>query len=519
MSLKKKIILGFLTSSIIIAVLVVLGFTSFIEIRKEIRYLELADNLRSKSLQVRRHEKNFLLYGELNEITSVHSNLIDLQTVLKQGMSVYRNEELVLLEGKIQEYGLKFNNIEKLFHDVQARLAHIKPLNSQYSVVFQLVESTFLERPLANAELLRKTFSLSEENPVIRNLQDLSTLMISLRKDGEEILSISNELDRSAREKVDRAIRLSQTTALILFPLFFFVGLGALFGISHSVVKRMKILSDAIERTGKGDFTFLPVPEKQDEVSVLISAFNRMETDLIARDKELLKKNEELLQSRKLASIGTLASGVAHELNNPLNNIYTTAQRLMKKTGDECSEFLKKGLDDVFEQTLRVKSIVSDLLEFARGREPQFREAELRSLVVKAYKFIGTSPDTEKIRFSLEADAEKIFVSADPELLEQVFINLFSNAVEAMSGSGNITVRMTSSDETVTISVSDTGKGISRENTEKIFEPFFTTRDKGTGLGLSIVFNIIKKHYGDIHVASEEGKGTTFTITLPKENR
>jgi signal transduction histidine kinase len=519
MSLKKKIVLGFLTSSIIIAVLVILGFTSFIEIRKEIRYLELSDNLRGKSLQLRRHEKNFLLYGELYETANVHTIMNDLQAVLKQGMSVYRNKQLILLDGKIQEYGLKFNRIEDLFHDVQDKLAHIKPLNSRQSVLFQLVESTFLERPLVNAELLMKTFSFREEDPVIRNLRELSTLMISLRKDGEEILSISNELDRSAREKVEEAIKLSQTTALILFPLFFFVGLGALFGISHSIVKRMKILSDAIERTGKGDFTFLPVPEKQDEVGVLISAFNRMETDLIARDKELMKKNEELLQSRKLASIGTLASGVAHELNNPLNNIYTTAQRLMKKTGAECPEFLKKGLDDIFEQTLRVKSIVSDLLEFARGREPQLREVELSSLVAKAYQFIGTSPDTEKIRFSLKSDAGNIFIFADPELLEQVFINLFSNAVEALSGSGNIDVRIGASNSLVTIKVSDTGRGISRETVEKIFEPFFTTKDKGTGLGLAIVFNIIQKHNGKITVESEEGKGTTFTITLPVKQR
>lgn len=491
MSLKKKIILGFLTSSIIIAVLVIFSFISFFEIRKEIRYLEMSDNLRSKSLQLRRHEKNFFLYGELKEVANVHIYLNDLKVLLKQGLVLYNNEELMILEKKIVEYDLKFKRIESIFFEVQRKLAQIKPQDSQYSVLFQLVESTFLERPLVNAELLKKTFSLPGGDPAIRNLEGLNTEMTALRKDGEEILSISNELDRTAREKVEKAIGLSQTTALILFPLFFFVGLLALSVISHSIVKRLKTLSDAIERTGKGDFSILSVPEKQDEVGVLISAFNRMETDLIARDRELIKKNDELLQSRKLASIGTLASGVAHELNNPLNNIYTTAQRLMKKSGDECPVYIKTGLDDIFSQTMRVKKIVGDLLEFARGREPQ-------------------------INFTLDSDPDEIIIYVDPEQIEQVFINLFTNALDAMPEGGSLSVKTRLENAVVKTLISDTGRGMSRPTLEKIFEPFFTTKDKGTGLGLAIVFNIIQKHNGRITIDSEEGKGATFIITLPK---
>jgi len=516
MSLKKKIILGFLTSSIIIAVLVIFSFISFFEIRKEIRYLEMSDNLRGKSLQLRRHEKNFFLYGELKEVANVHIYLNDLKKLLKQGLALYNNEELRLLEKKIAEYELKFNRIENIFYEVQRKLEQIKPQNSQYSVLFQLVESTFLERPLVNAELLKKTFSIAGGDPAIRNLEDLNTEMTALRKDGEEILSISNELDRTAREKVEKAIGLSQTTALILFPLFFFVGLLALFVISHGIVKRLKTLSDAIVRTGKGDFSVLSVPEQQDEVGVLVNAFNKMETDLVARDRELIKKNEELLQSRKLASIGTLASGVAHELNNPLNNIYTTAQRLMKKSGDECPAYIKTGLDDIFSQTMRVKKIVGDLLEFARGREPQMRDVELNNLIKGAYKQVADTTKTENINFTLDSGPGEILIYVDPEQIEQVFINLFTNALDAMPEGGSLSVKTEPGNAVVKIRISDTGRGMSRPTLEKIFEPFFTTKDKGTGLGLAIVFNIIQKHNGRIDIDSEEGKGTTFIITLPK---
>ena len=120
------------------------------------------------------------------------------------------------------------------------------------------------------------------------------------------------------------------------------------------------------------------------------------------------------------------------------------------------------------------------------------------------------------MRFFLDSDPAGVVLPADPEQMEQVFINLFTNAVEAMSGRGELRVQAKTPGDSVTIRVSDTGKGMPKDAVEKIFEPFYTTKDKGTGLGLAIVFNIIRKHYGEIGVESEEGKGTTFTITLPK---
>ena len=121
----------------------------------------------------------------------------------------------------------------------------------------------------------------------------------------------------------------------------------------------------------------------------------------------------------------------------------------------------------------------------------------------------------EKVRFSLDVDSSQATVLADQGQVEQVFANLFANAVDAMGGVGDLLVTMRSSEKSVVITVSDSGRGIPQESIEKIFEPFFTTKDKGTGLGLAIVYNIIKKHNGDITVESEEGKGTTFTMTLP----
>jgi signal transduction histidine kinase len=287
------------------------------------------------------------------------------------------------------------------------------------------------------------------------------------------------------------------------------------------VVKRLMLLINVVEKTGKGSYPHLAIPPSRgnarDEVGVLIDKFNNMEDQLARREEELQRKNQELMQTRKLAAIGTLASGVAHELNNPLNNIYLSAQVLVKEAGEGCSPQVKESVGDILSQTARVKRIVGDLLEFARGREPQLNECDLNGLIMDSFRHLGSSRRLENIRFALDASSPRVVVSADQVQLEQVFTNLFANAVDAMRGEGGITVLLREKAGQVVVSVTDTGRGMPRESLDKIFEPFFTTKDKGTGLGLAIVYNIIKKHNGDITVESEEGKGTTFTITLPSK--
>jgi signal transduction histidine kinase len=292
-----------------------------------------------------------------------------------------------------------------------------------------------------------------------------------------------------------------------------------LFFITTNVVRRLMLLITMVEKTGQGSYPHVAVPapaeNPDDEVGLLIDKFNNMEDQLALREEELARKNQELMQTKKLAAIGTLASGVAHELNNPLNNIYLAAQVLAREGGDGCSAEVKEAMQDILGQTERVKRIVSELLEFARGKEPQFKDVDLRELITDSYRHLGSSRRLENIRFSCNFDSPTVTVSADEGQLEQVLTNLFANAVDAMQMQGALTVRARQETGRTVITVSDTGSGIPRESLDKIFEPFFTTKDKGTGLGLAIVYNIVKKHNGDIVVESDAGRGTTFTITLP----
>jgi two-component system NtrC family sensor kinase len=521
MSLKKKIALSFFISAFIIAILAAFEYVNFLEIKKEIRYLEITDTLSRKSLQLRRHEKNYFLYSPQKadeESAAVHAYLDELKGILDQNPRIDRAEQLSLRE-KIDEYEQRFARINAEAKKLSPEFQKVKTASRVNGHIVALVESTFLERPVQSADFLAKAFLLPRFHPLVIGLHDLSVDIMSLRKTGEEILVLSKDLDKVAREKTETVIRVSQIAILIFFPLFFVVGLGMLFFITTNVVKRLMLLITVVEKTGKGSYPRLAIAAQRrktdDEVGLLIDKFNDMEDQLALHEKELQRKNQELMQSKKLAAIGTLASGVAHELNNPLNNIYLSAQALAREGDDASSIEAKEAIHDILGQSERVKRIVSELLEFARGKEPYIKDVNLRELISDTYRHLGSSRELGSIRFSINFDPQSITLSADEGQLEQVFTNLFANAVDAMHLRGELTVHAKQETETTVITISDTGKGIPRESQDKIFEPFFTSKDKGTGLGLAIVYNIIKKHKGDIIVESDAGKGTTFTMTLP----
>ena len=518
MSLKKKILLSFLVSILVITLLVTFEFINFVEIKKEILKLELTDTIRSKSLQLRRHEKNFFLYPKTKgESEAVHRYIQELNGILSQSYPKKEHDSLLSnLTTYVREYESNFSEIELLVNDL---LREIEKTKTKFPGYLPLIETGLLESPLQVIAFLDKVFMLPPDSRIMKELRELDVRIKSLRKSGEGIIDISKELDKVARTNVENTIYMLQLAILIILPLFLITGIGTIFFFNRDVVKRLNAIIEVVEKTGRGNFSKLVLPRhmwsRDDEVSVLITKFNTMEEQLAQRDEELKQKNMELLQSKKLAAIGTLASGVAHELNNPLNNIYISTQVLAKEVDDSTPSAMKEIVADIRSQTLRVKKIVSALLEFARGREPHLIDVELNSLIRGAYSLVHNLADVKKVEFLLESDPGGVNIKADPEQMERVFINLFANAIEAMEGAGRLTVRITPGEGVVKITVTDTGKGIKGKDLENVFEPFFSTKDRGVGLGLAIVFNTINKHNGNISVRSEEGKGTIFTITIP----
>ena len=515
MSIKKKIILIFSASFAIVALFGTLAMFDFFEARRDFTFLELSDSIRTKTLQIRRHEKNFFLYGDFTEVEKINQYLAETKQLITtfKGLNP-KDRNLIRLAGKIGEYEDRFSYITELARLTIREIRQLKGYSDRYSYFVPVMESTFLEHPVQTITVLKKIFSLRGDGRLVTHLKEINDQVKKLRSSGEEIIDISREIDKAARYRVQYVIKASEIGILVVFPFAFLFGFIALFRVTQNIVKRLNELMVTIEKTGEGFYSPLPFPSGKDEVSTLIRTYNSMAEALRDREVQLIKKEEELIRHRKLAAIGTLASGVAHELNNPLNNIHISAQILAREVKGTSEGIIKETVEDILSQTLRVKKIVGDLLEFAREKKPEKMRVNLPELIRGVYEQIEKIYPETGVRFSIHAP-EEVYISVDPGQMERVFVNLFSNAIDAMRGEGEITVRIHDEKDVVKVEVTDTGPGIPAEYIDKIFDPFFSTKDKGTGLGLSIVYNIIKNHFGRIEATSNE-RGTTFTIYLPR---
>jgi len=243
--------------------------------------------------------------------------------------------------------------------------------------------------------------------------------------------------------------------------------------------------------------------------------------------QELQEAQKRLGRSEKLAGIGTLAAGVAHEINNPLASVAGCAEGLIDrldnldfKTNDD-REVFPDYLDTIYNETYRCKLIISKLLDFSRQKPPVFGNIDINTLVSDVVKTVGRQTDSKKVNVLLALSSRPLAIWGDVNQLKQVFTNFISNASDAIQYEGSIWVSTTSCNDSVQITFKDTGYGIAPENINKIFEPFFTTKEpgKGTGLGLAICYGIIEEHEGKISVDSKGiGHGTTFMISLPIHN-
>ncbi len=234
--------------------------------------------------------------------------------------------------------------------------------------------------------------------------------------------------------------------------------------------------------------------------------------------KELEKREGELLQSEKLASLGVLTSGVVHELGNPLNNISLMAQTYLSLYDMLGAEEKKTFMGDILNQSERIRKIMQNLLDFSRQKQQELEEHDAGSLVETSIGLVINHMRLADVDLhkDIAPDLPPVFVDA-PQI-EQVLINLFVNAIQAMPGGGDIFVEVSHDRESdaVLIKVRDTGKGIPKDALPYVFDPFFSTKGtKGTGLGLSVSYGILRQNKGEITVESQEGQGTTFTVKLP----
>jgi len=270
---------------------------------------------------------------------------------------------------------------------------------------------------------------------------------------------------------------------------------------------------NAAERVAKGDFTPLrPARRYRDEFTGLALAINHMM-------QELNRRQDALVEAQKLRAVGTLTAGIAHELNNPINNISLTAEAMLEDAETLTSEQRLELCHDLLTQAERAQGIVKNLLDFSRQRDVHVEPLDLGALLRSTEKLAGNQIKLAGARLELDVPDDVPAVRGDGQQLAQVFVNLYLNALDAAASGGLIRVsvrRPAREPGFVQVDVSDNGKGIAPDVLPFIFDPFFTSgKAKGTGLGLSVSHGIVAKHGGDIHVTSSPGTGTTFSVRLP----
>jgi two-component system, NtrC family, sensor kinase len=337
--------------------------------------------------------------------------------------------------------------------------------------------------------------------------------------------------------KLKKYIHKTMLRSIILGILMALLGSIMLWILGVKFVGRpLNRLVEITHQIGKGNFSERVVVRGRDELSSLANAMNQMCAQLEASRETVRKETEariaaleQLRHTERLATLGRLSSGIAHELGTPLNVVSGRAkliinENLKKEEITECSRIIK-------EQAERMTKLIRQLLDFARRRAPQKSSVNLESLSGQVIDILKSTAEKQKVMLELLKNEDIPQVSIDPFQVQQVLINLVMNGIQAMPDGGHLTIELymaylhhptlsnSRKQNYVGINIKDKGNGISKDNINHLFEPFFTTKDvgEGTGLGLSIAYGIVREHGGWIDVKSKVGEGSCFTIYIPLE--
>ena len=460
LNLRQTIVIGIAIFTFAFGGIGLLSLSNINQLQQEVVLVERADDLRNLILEIRREEKNFFLYRDRTFFSVGRENL------------------------------------------KRARIA-LDALSGDIGPSRGLEHGMALDRGLARyGELLDRlgetSASPAEGAPAAKKL----------RETGQEIVEHSQAIAELERESILRINQKLRLTLIVSMAAIAVVLLALVIFVSKSILRPLTRVQEATRRIAQGTFVPLTVKNDHDEIQQVFVALNSMV-------EELKKRQIQLVQAQKLSSIGTLASGIAHQLNNPLNNISTSAQILAEETAGQ-SEFGDKMMRNITQETLRARDIVKGLLEFSRHKDFAPAPYPIKALLESAVRLVS-SQIGPRIAVNLDVP-EDVTLLVDRQRLQEAFINLLINATQAIGGEeGVIDIKTYAEDEHEVIAISDTGEGMSADTLQRIFDPFFSTKEvgQGTGLGLFIVYGIVEKHEGTIRCESTPGVGTTFFIRLP----
>jgi two-component system NtrC family sensor kinase len=465
LSIRNRLTVGFLLWFALSLGITVVSILLISRIQTKLRIVGAVDRFTFEIQQARRFEKNYFLY---------HTNLFDALEQVRGAQAILERESAsiaaVIGQASVDAMGVRVARYEQL-------LAQLQPLD-----------------PAADSA-------------------EIGRIEGELRVHGAEMVRVAEDLATGERRSVDTMLHMSQRIAVaFLIVLLVVIILLAAF-IARQMLAPLNRIMLATRRIADGNLTpITPRRRYHDEFSELALAINYMM-------HELVRRQELLVQTHKLKAIGTLTAGVAHELNNPINNIMLTAASLQEDYADLDDAERLDMVGDLVSESERARDIVRNLLDFARQSEVELAPLDVEEIIGDTLQLAANHVKLAKVKVRGEVEENLPPVHGDRHQLTQVFLNLVLNALDAMPGGGTLTISVGKSEDRnfVDIAFADTGVGIPKQYLGSIFDPFFSSKKnaKGTGLGLSVSLGIINQHGGSIRVASEVGKGTTFTVSLP----
>ncbi len=429
--------------------------------RDRLLFLDKAESYLFEVEQARRFEKNFFLYGTglSDAIGSVHEAEIE-------------------LERSAAEFGAVLGS---------ARLAATNTNLAEYS-------------------------KWLEELGGGRGDPSDNVLEARVRRAGARVLADAEEIVDRERLDVHAMLRTSSATAVGFLVTMSLLMIAIVAFLTRSVLAPLNRFLAYTDRIGGGDFSpIAPARPYRDEFSNLALAVNHML-------RELKLRQEELFQAAKLAGVGTLTAGIAHELNNPLNNIGLTTETLIDDYGRLSEDDRLRLLEQIATQVERASATVRNLLDFTRRERPALATVSIADVVRTALRLVENERVLSQVDLEVSLPEDLPHVHGNEGNLNQVFVNLFLNAIQAMPDGGRLEVRASvADDDSIRIDVRDSGVGIAPDDLGRVFDPFYTTKDpgQGSGLGLSVSYGIVREHQGRLTVASDPGAGTTFSVYLP----
>ena len=389
-------------------------------------------------------------------------------------------------------------------------------------------------------------YSIYNLDKAAENIKGRYTTLSNLNSDKDQVNEgiFANEMLLEAVKISDDQIKYSYITVFTVIGVILVFGIILTFFIPRVITKPIYNLFKAAESVAEGDYTYrVDGVRSSGEINTLVQAFNHMIDNIEINNRELQKKNDEILKllettkrfneileseieqatreikekhkalikTEKLATIGELATGVAHEIRNPLSGIAIALELMQDETKNEEH---RQTISDILNEIVRLERIVKGLFQLGHPKSIQPIECEPNDIVERALSLVNMRAKTKGVVIEKNLGCSNQFY-VDHEQIEQVLLNLLINGIDATESFGKISVETRNCNGTVEIAVSDTGCGFSEKDVDKILQPFYSTKEQGTGLGLAISNGIVEAHKGKMHISSKEGVGSKFVIEIP----